>query len=63
MNILSSGSILIKECRYKSGLSHEQVMLLSSIVDDYLTADNPARAIDAYVESLDLEGMGFVNQM
>jgi len=36
---------------------------LSSIVDDYLTADNPARAIDAYVESLDLEGMGFVNQM
>jgi hypothetical protein len=28
-------------------------------LDDYLTEDNPVRAIDVFVEELDLAGLGF----
>jgi transposase len=34
-------------------------MLLPPCLDDYVTPDNPVRAIDAYVESLDLATLGF----
>ena len=36
-------------------------MLLPPRVDDYAAPGNPVRAIDAYVESLDLAGLGFQN--
>lgn len=47
--------------RYKSGLDREEAMLLPPRVDDYVSADNPVRAIDAFVDSLDLAELGFKN--
>lgn len=34
-------------------------MLLAASVDAYVSFDNPVRVMDAYVESLDLVGLGF----
>ena len=44
---------------FKSGISREQGSLLPPRVDDYVGPDNPVRAIDAYVCSLDLAELGF----
>jgi transposase len=44
---------------FKSGISREQASLLPPRMDDYVGADNPVRAIDTYVGSLDLAGLGF----
>lgn len=44
---------------YKTGASREQVSLLPPRVEDYVDADNPVRAIEAYVEALDLVRLGF----
>lgn len=47
--------------RYKSGTPREQGFLLPPSVEDYVSLTNPVRAIDAYVDSLDLAEQGFVN--
>jgi transposase len=44
---------------YKIGHSREQVSLLPPCIEDYVGRDNPVRAIDAYVDSLDLNGLDF----
>src|SRR3990170_590735 len=44
---------------YKAGVSREQASLLPPRVEDYVGADNPVRAIDRYVEALDLGKLGF----
>jgi transposase len=44
---------------FKSGFDRQQFSLLPPRVDDYVSADNPVRAIDAYVEALDLARLGF----
>ena len=44
---------------YKAGQPRGQDMLLPPCLDDYVTPDNPVRAIEAYVESLDLATLGF----
>jgi transposase len=44
---------------YKTGACREQAMLLPARVEDYVTADNPVRAIEAYVCGLDLAALGF----
>jgi transposase len=50
------------------GLSHEaihrgqdrsQVTLLPECLDDYIGEDNPVRVVDAFVDELDLEALGF----
>ncbi|HVK56208.1 MAG TPA: IS1182 family transposase [Burkholderiales bacterium] len=45
--------------RYKNGVDRSQGLLLPPRVEEYVGEDNPVRAIDAYAESLDLEGLGF----
>jgi len=47
--------------RYKSGIPREQGFLLPAIVEDYVSPTNPVRAIDAYVDSLDMVALGFSN--
>jgi transposase len=47
--------------RYKQGTARSQVALLPPRIEDYVGADNPVLAIDAYIETLDLAGLGFVN--
>lgn len=44
---------------FKSGVSREQASLLPARVEDYVGADNPVRAIEAYVNALDLAGLEF----
>jgi len=44
---------------FKSGLSREQASLLPARVEDYVERCNPVRAIEAYVDALDLEKLGF----
>lgn len=47
--------------RYKTGIDRNQGLLLPMSVEEYVSQDNPVRAIDAYVESLDLGSLGFTN--
>jgi transposase len=51
----------MKPRTYKAGQPRGQGMLLPPCIDDYVAEGNPVRAIDAYVESLDLAGLGFRN--
>lgn len=44
---------------YKSGQSRDQASFLPPCLEDYVSRDNPVRAIDAYVDSLDLNALGF----
>lgn len=44
---------------YKSGQSREQASFLPARIEDYVGRDNPVRAIEAYVASLDVLGLGF----
>src|SRR5215470_16281227 len=44
---------------YIRGTDRNQIMLFPESVDDYITADNPVRFIDAFVSSLDLAELGF----
>ena len=46
--------------RFLRGVERKQVMLLPAAVDDYVSAENPVRAIDAFVDGLSLEELGFV---
>jgi transposase len=43
----------------KAGVSREQPSFLPPCLDDYVGPDHPVRAIDAYVDALDLEELGF----
>ena len=45
--------------RYISGVDRNQSLLFPERVDEYITDSNPARFIDAYVDSLDLAALGF----
>jgi transposase len=44
---------------FKAGDSREQPSFLPLCLDDYVGPDHPVRAIDAYVDALDLEELGF----
>jgi transposase len=41
------------------GQDRNQMTLLPNTLEDYVSEDNPVRVIDAYVNSIDLEDMGF----
>lgn len=47
--------------RYKCGVDRQQGYLLPPVMNEYVGVDNPVRAIDSYVESLDLGQLGFGN--
>jgi transposase len=44
---------------YVEGRNREQVMLFPAVIDDYITAENPVRFVEAFVQGLDLGGLGF----
>jgi transposase len=45
--------------RYIEGEDRSQATLLPEYLDDYIAEDNPVRAVDAFVEELDLKALGF----
>ena len=44
---------------YITGLAREQLILFPESLDEYITADNPVRFIDAWGDTLDLAALGF----
>jgi len=45
--------------RFIEGQDRSQVTLLPECLDDYLGEDNPVRVVDAFIDELDLEALGF----
>jgi transposase len=45
--------------RFIEGEDRQQVTLLPECLDDYIGEDNPVRVVDAFVEELDLQSLGF----
>jgi hypothetical protein len=45
--------------RFIEGEDRSQATLLADCLDDYIAEDNPVRAVDAFVEELDLRELGF----
>jgi transposase len=45
---------------YIEGVDRHQEMLLPPALDDFVSAKNPVRVIDAFVEGLDLQAHGFI---
>jgi len=45
--------------RFIEGNERSQATLLPQYLDDYIAEDNPVRAVDAFVEELDLRALGF----
>jgi transposase len=45
--------------RFIEGEERNQVNLLPECLEDYIAEDNPVRAVDAFVEELDLKVLGF----
>lgn len=44
---------------YIQGEDRNQITLFPDAVDDYITPDNPVRVVEAFVNSLDMEQLGF----
>jgi transposase len=45
--------------RFIEGIERTQAVLFPSQLDEYVTEDNTVRAIDAFVDMLDLRALGF----
>ena len=45
--------------RFVEGQVRQQVTLLPECLDDFIAEDNPVRVVDAFVNELDLNAMGF----
>lgn len=52
-----------RENPYITGSDRRQSTMFPSMVDDYVSNDNPVRFIEAYVESLDLTELGFTHSV
>jgi transposase len=46
---------------FVQGVDREQVTLFPARLDEYVAEDNPVRAVDAFVDALDLDGLGFIH--
>src|SRR5256885_6302258 len=46
--------------RFVEGLDRGQSTLFPASLDDYVTEDNPVRAVDVFVDDLDLDKLGLV---
>lgn len=44
---------------YIQGIDRKQLVLFPEAIDDYISAENPVRFIDAFVEVLDMKSMNF----
>jgi transposase len=49
--------------RYVESQDRQQVTLLPECLDDFIGEDNPVRVVDAFVDELDLAGLGFAGMM
>ena len=45
---------------FVAGTDRGQMTLFPARLDDYVVEDNPVRAVDVFVDSLDLDRLGFI---
>jgi len=45
--------------KYMEKRDRAQISFLPECVEDYIDDENPVRVIDAFVDSLDMEALGF----
>ena len=45
---------------FVEGIDRGQTSLFPARLDDYVAEDNPVRAVDVFVDNLDLDKLGFV---
>jgi transposase len=45
--------------RFVQAADRDQASFLQACPEDYVDADNPVRVIDAFIDELDLAGLGF----
>ena len=45
---------------FVEGIDRGQSTLFPALLDDYVAEDNPVRAVDVFVDGLDLDNLGFV---
>ena len=45
---------------FVEGVDRGQSTLFPALLDDYVSEDNPVRAVDVFVDGLDLDKLGFV---
>jgi transposase len=45
---------------FVEGVDRGQSTLFPAVLDDYVAEDNPVRAVDVFVDGLDLDKLGFV---
>ena len=45
---------------FVAGTDREQMTLFPARLDDYVSEDNPVRAVDVFVDNLDLDSFGFI---
>ncbi|MCH9669969.1 MAG: IS5/IS1182 family transposase, partial [Gammaproteobacteria bacterium] len=45
--------------RFVQGETRSQMSLLPECLDAYVSEDNPVRVVEAFVDTLDLEKLGF----
>jgi transposase len=45
---------------FVEGVDRGQSTLFPALLDDYVTEDNPVRAVDVFVDGLDLDKLGFI---
>lgn len=45
---------------FVEGIDRGQATLFPARLDDYVREDNPVRAVDVFVDSLDLDNLGFI---
>ena len=45
---------------FVEGIDRGQSTLFPALLDDYVAEDNPVRAVDVFVDGLDLDKLGFV---
>jgi transposase len=46
---------------FVQGVDREQVTLFPARLDEYVAEENPVRAVDAFVDGLDLDVLGFIH--
>ena len=49
--------------RFVQGETRTQTSLLPECLDDYVSEDNPVRVVEAFIDALDLEQLGFVGMV
>ena len=49
--------------RFVEGEARSQMSLLPASLDDHITEDNPVRVVEAFIDALDLEKLGFAGMV